>query len=304
MAEVDPEVPASLPPLQRTLGRLQLLQPLSLLIFIGAALISALAAKPSLRTISDEYLTILTPSTPLIGLYWLVIFVLLLGQSFLLVFARKEETKLLLVHGVGSRLGLINIVMALWVLFWTLKLFLAAEIALFVAILLAFTIHLTLLRHPPTSARPIDTVLVHVPARMILSILLNVDVWQNGLLALGWYHYIGEDPNVGHGKWESEHGKHNWIAFGVVLGLALLNGAYVFATTDIPYAASTIYLSVALSSKSKSKPPQVFITIILGAALVFVALISSIGWRMIQDDREGAIRLEDEEGGEEDGTAV
>lgn len=58
---------------------------------------------------------------------------------------------------------------------------------------------------------------------------------------------------------------------------ALVNAGITFAFTDVAWGLSCIYLSIALAYNSEGKPPQVYVTLILGAALVFVALASSIG---------------------------
>lgn len=46
--------------LNLALSRIQLVAPLSLLVFVGASILSATIASPTLAEISDEYLTILT----------------------------------------------------------------------------------------------------------------------------------------------------------------------------------------------------------------------------------------------------
>lgn len=111
------EVMAQTYVLDTSLARLQLAAPLSLLIFIGASMVSALVASPTLAEISDEYLTILTPNvstylcwersrggereltsvwilqSTMIGAYWGILLLLLIGQSLLLSAARTVETK-------------------------------------------------------------------------------------------------------------------------------------------------------------------------------------------------------------------
>lgn len=85
---------------------------------------------------------------------------------------------------------------------------------------------------------------------MFLVLLLVVDVWQNGLLAFRWFKYIGPEPTSPErpGKWyvcfslsrsstkclirEGEHNVHSWIAFGVVMGVGLINAFIVFIGRD------------------------------------------------------------------------
>jgi hypothetical protein len=60
-----------------------------------------------------------------------------------------------------------NFLMALWVLFWALRLFLVAEIVLLLNIVNLITVFGTLLRHPPSLQRPVDFVFAHVPCRSV-----------------------------------------------------------------------------------------------------------------------------------------
>jgi hypothetical protein len=66
--------------LQRHVARQQIATPLSLLIFIVAATLAQTVAHPSIKEISDEYLTVLTPTSTTIGGYWCLLGILLVGQ--------------------------------------------------------------------------------------------------------------------------------------------------------------------------------------------------------------------------------
>lgn len=55
--------------------------------------------------------------------------------------------------------------------------------------------------------------------RMLVCVLFSVDIWHQGLLALSWYRYLGDEPNHRTGRWEGDHTAHSWIAFGVILGV-------------------------------------------------------------------------------------
>lgn len=52
--------------------------------------------------------------------------------------------------------------------------------------------------------------------------MLSVDIWQNGLMALGYYQYIG--PTAGEangGRWDArDPAVHAAVATGIVLGIA------------------------------------------------------------------------------------
>jgi hypothetical protein len=80
-------------PGEAALVRLQVLTPLSILVFLASALVAAFAITPSLGTISDDYLTILTPRKILVAAYVLVLVVLQIGYCVLLAAARKEATR-------------------------------------------------------------------------------------------------------------------------------------------------------------------------------------------------------------------
>lgn len=91
-----------------------------------------------------------------------------------------------------------------------------------------------------------------------------------------------------------------------------MNSVIVFVWTDFVWAASAIYLSVALAYKHEDKPPQVFvrplpspllqkililggqIPLILGAGMVLVSFSTSVGMSYL-NRRNRSIRLETEE---------
>ena len=73
----------------------------------------------------------------------------------------------------------------------------------------SLSIHLTLLKYPPTLSRPLDTVLIHAPTTLLLAILFELDWLHNGFIALGWVTETRKD-------W----GRHTWQA---VIGIAAVN---------------------------------------------------------------------------------
>ena len=56
--------------LNRHIARAQVATPLSLLVFIVAAVLAQTVAHPTMREISDNYLTVMTPLSSIIGGYW------------------------------------------------------------------------------------------------------------------------------------------------------------------------------------------------------------------------------------------
>lgn len=66
--------------LQRHAARQQIATPLSLLVFIVAATLAQTVANPSMKEISDTYLTVLTPTSTTVAGYWCLLLILLVGQ--------------------------------------------------------------------------------------------------------------------------------------------------------------------------------------------------------------------------------
>jgi hypothetical protein len=93
---------------------------------------------------------------------------------------------------------------------------------------------------------------------MFLLFLINLAIWQNGLIALGWFKYNGSDPDQKPGRWEKEHETHAWIAFGVITGLGLIDSFIVFLGKDLAWAGATIFLFISILLHSE-KPVQVVV---------------------------------------------
>lgn len=139
-----------------------------------------------------------------------------------------------------------------------MRFFLVAEILLLCAAFVMLTVWATLLRYPARLSSPASWLFVHVPVRMFLLFLINLAIWQNGLIALRWFKYNGTDPHQKPGKWEREHETHAWIAFGVITGLGLIDSFIVFLGKDLAWAAATIFLFVSILVKGE-KPVQVVV---------------------------------------------
>lgn len=239
--------------LQKSLSQQQIALPLSLLVFTVSALLSAILPHPNIKQISDEYLTVMTPKSTLIGFYWIVLVVLILGQIVLLAVGSVANAEIL-VKGVGLRLSLVNLLMAGWILAFVLKAFVIAQVLLILVILLVGSMWATLLWYPASLRRPLDFTFIHMPIRMFGAILLQVDFWQGGLLALRYYRH---PDGTKHPGWESQHSAHSWIMFALIILVALINATEVFVLTDWVWATSCVYLIVALLLESEGKPPQV-----------------------------------------------
>lgn len=63
------------------------------LISLGTNVVCALAIKPGLRGINELFPTLLSPNGIMLGLYWAVLFMLMVGFCLVLLLARKDVTK-------------------------------------------------------------------------------------------------------------------------------------------------------------------------------------------------------------------
>ncbi|KAK4048900.1 hypothetical protein OIV83_004456 [Microbotryomycetes sp. JL201] len=279
--------------LQRHAARAQIASPLTLCLLVVGAILSATVAKPSLGEISERNLTVLTPYTSAIGFYWIVLFVLLLGHCVMLIVPGSSLE--MLTNGVGLRLSFVNLLMAGWILCWCFEWFIAAEIVLLVTFVVVLSIWATLFYFPATVHRPLDFLFTHVPIRMWLVILWQLDLWQGGLLAL---HY-SRNLNDSKPHWEQQHSLHGWIVFGVIVAVSLLSSVIVFLQRDLVWALAAIYVNVANAIQPDGKSPQIFIALVLSCCAIGISYISAIGWSLIKSDQEGAIRLVDGEEQEE-----
>lgn len=118
----------------------------------------------------------------MIGAYWMVILVLWIGQCILLN-TSNVETKKALAYGIGKNLALINICMSFWTLFWTMKYFLLAEIALLLAGFFGLLTLVNLSQYPARNMK--EFVFIHTPMKMLFVIVFTCDIWQNGLMGIG-----------------------------------------------------------------------------------------------------------------------
>jgi hypothetical protein len=212
--------------LQKHLARSQVAAPLTLLVLIVSALLCSLLASPSLAQVSEQYVTVLTPRTVLIGGYWLVLATLLLGHSLLLAVGTSGSAPLL-VNGVGLRLPVVNLLVRIFPLDGegarSLRVVVGVEDgsmdALFrpplvprrpnhssrclcapilylgdplavpsrdlapLRVCVCSCSHRVSHLSPPTTAR--DQQAYESNRRMLMVIMIQVHIWQGGLLALG-----------------------------------------------------------------------------------------------------------------------
>lgn len=274
---------------------------MTLLLALGANLVTAFAFHPTLGEVNDAYETIWTPKKELVGGYLLLMYVLEISYCLWITMVKSPAAREMIVNGVGLRFCLANLFQGLWSIFFMLRFFLVSEIFLLLSAFLMLTVWMTLLKYPVNFRSPFSWLFVHVPMRMYLLFLINLAIWQNGLIALRWYRYRGPENGHREGRWEREHETHAWIAFGVITGLGLINAFITFLGQDIAWAGCTIFLFIAILLGT-DKPVQVVMPLILTASLQLVALIASYIWRMYELKKYGAIRLPEDDD-EEDGHA-
>ncbi|WVN88955.1 uncharacterized protein L203_104170 [Cryptococcus depauperatus CBS 7841] len=275
------------------LVRLQIAVPISVLVAAGTNLVCALALKPGLAGINALYPTLLTPNVFMIELYWALLFILEVGFCLVLLTARKEVTKNMLVHGVGLRFAIANWLQAIWAVFFTLQFFIGAEIILLLNAINILSIHITLLFYPPTLKHPIDAIFIHTPITMLLAILFQLDWLHSGFISLGW---IIKDET----KW----GKYTWQAVGCVAGVNVVSALWAGAKRFYLLTAASIYLLLSLLFSSPRtnptlpttalpKPTPLLITIFACLALHPITLIVGMAWKRSLE-RQGRIRLEED----------
>jgi len=282
-------------PTLQQLIRLQIFTPMTLLLALGSNLVTVFAFHPGVGQIQDEYETIWTARKELIGGYLLLMYVLQIGYCLFITISRNPATREMAINGVGLRFCLANLLQAAWSPLFIARQFLVAEILLLVSAFVMLTVWITLLQYPVGYKNPVSWLFVHVPVRMYLLFLVNLAIWQGGLIALRWYKYQGTDPDQRPGKWERDHETHAWIAFGVITGIGLINSFIVFLGKDFAWAACTIFLFVSILVQGE-KPVQVVVPLILVASLQIVGLIAAYVWAMYEARRErGQIRLADDD---------
>ncbi|KAL7422087.1 hypothetical protein Q5752_002730 [Cryptotrichosporon argae] len=275
------------------LVRLQIAVPISVLVSLAANLVCALAIKPGIRGINALQPTLLSPNAAMIGLFWVAIYVLQVGFCLSLLLVRKEETKTMLVNGVGLRFAIANWLQAGWAVCWTLQFFIGAEVLLLINVINLLSIHLTLLPYPPTLRRPLDALFVHAPITLFLAFLLELAWLHNGFVALGW---VIRDEHL----WS----RWTWQAVASVAAVNFVTAIWEAFTRQYVMTFSSVYLIFALLLSSPRttptlpttalpKPTPLLVTLIAGLVLHPVALVAGVAWKRSRE-REGRIRLEDE----------
>ncbi|KAF8153150.1 hypothetical protein B0H34DRAFT_662501 [Crassisporium funariophilum] len=270
-----------------SLVRLQVLTPLSLLINIAALTVCAFVVNPSIAGVARLYPTAITPNSGVVGAYVGVIFLGQIGYCLLLVVASKVETKRALVKGVGLSLVFANMVMALWAIAWIMQWFLLATILQgLLLLLLLFSNMALLIYHPPVSARPLDTALIHAPLRFFLilplSILFPLCLFVTLHLT---FRPTVPGPPQDYASW------HATAGLGVLIGTNLLGFVVVVARRDIVWCVAATWIAASLWS-ARPKPAPIYISAILFTVLHPLGLLMSFIYaRFYGPQRRGAVVL-------------
>jgi len=271
------------------LTRLQVLTPLSLLINIASVVVCATVLKPNLPEVSRRYVpTSITPNTAMIATFVLVIYGVQIGYCILLVLVRKPETKRTMTKGVGMSIVIANWLMAIWPIFFTLEFWLVSTIILGALIITLIYANIVLLvYHAPVNSRPLDTLFIHAPARMMLLLPLNILFWQSLFVTLGMYWEYGQPKH---------YSDYAWEGFVVVLLSNLFAMAAILVRGDIVWTVGTAWLDAAIwTARPKSTPVQTTATVFTILLPILLLLVYVWGFFRRKTPREGAIALPEDE---------
>ncbi len=247
----------------------------------------------------------------------------------------------LISSGIGLRLAFANLMLAVWVPLWLVDVHgthIANTVLLGLAALgLLATVLYTYVKaayRPDFRHRPFEWICVNMPVRMFLVVLLDVDVWQQLLMALNLDAAGGKEALA----------RSSWPVFAIITGVSALSSFWILATTDFVWFASSVYLYVCvllntgahtgrggggkapqtltlfaefatafkkdkdkngglgknpIDSISHARPAEVLAALILAIALQTVAFLASVAWTRLVRKREAegriALPLTDEE---------
>jgi hypothetical protein len=259
--------------IQRYLTKVQVLTPLAILLNIASLTVCSILVEPNLKEINDKHWTQFTPSTAFVLIYWATLFLFQIGFAVLVVLGQKEITKKTLVNGVGVRLALANVLLGLWAITWVLNRhpsYIAGLVILSViGFLLLITALLLAVKYPPDASRPLDWLFIHVPIKMFLVIVLQLDIPQQLFMALNWT-----------GDHHREAIKAIWPSFGIYAGMGALSAIWIFATMDFVWAACGIFLHFAVLYSNHpsihNRKPEIIASIVLAMVLQAVAIVGSV----------------------------
>ncbi|TFY76236.1 hypothetical protein EWM64_g7773 [Hericium alpestre] len=179
-----------------------------------------------------------------------------------------------------------NFLMAAWAVTWIFRMWLASTILLgLLSLVLLYCNVVLFVYHPPTSKRPLDHLLIHVPVRLFLILPLTLLFPYSLFVTLG----LAWDP-----AHEDHYAEHQWAGFGVVLGVNILGLLVVILRRDITWCVGATWICVSQWAL-RPKPAPVYITTIMFTVLHPLALVASALWVYFVSTKEGRIALPPDE---------
>ncbi|CAO1632159.1 unnamed protein product [Parajaminaea phylloscopi] len=272
----------------RSFGRLQILHPISLLVLVASLALTTLVVQPHLDTVAKRHVTFFNPNNTWLAGYWALLLLLQVGTALSVALASGDHTKALLANGVSAYLPLANIAIAIWAPLFILDdrpTFIAGEVVIGIAtvlLLLSTLITGSFQCYRPTWKRPVEWLLIHLPVRLFLAVMLQIDFWQQGIIAMG----LANHPD--------DLKRTVWPTFIIVISTGVATALWSFATTDIALGGGSIFLQLSLlfnGKISERRPTEVFAAHILSIVLIGTALIASIAWGRLVAHGQGSIAL-------------
>ncbi|KAG2007252.1 hypothetical protein CC2G_014961 [Coprinopsis cinerea AmutBmut pab1-1] len=147
-----------------------------------------------------------------------------------------------------------------------------------------------LVYHRPTSARWLDTALIHAPMRFFFVLPFALLFPLCLFVKLGFaYTPPTPDGPQDYNKW------HAWAGFGVVMGTNAVAFLVVLLRRDIVWCVAATWICVSIWSR-RPKPGPVYITVIVFTVMHPLALLSSYIYWMFFSKKQGArVRLAGED---------
>ncbi|KAH8918241.1 hypothetical protein BT69DRAFT_1338332 [Atractiella rhizophila] len=315
---------------------LTVLVPISIAINLLVLILLATVTDPSLQKVNRTYYTWLTPKAFLIGIYWLVqgvvgIVCMLLFLSLRtprLLSAKDSVLPPFISSNVPISqlvpLPFIFLILPLFAGFYVLRLYLVATCFIAAATLLGGWAWVAAAirewkRWGANQKQGGWKAKAELregwkewtgdwATDLFLLSFINLYLPHLFLLTFGWYEWKTvcdpEDPSQGicierpkHSLPPHDDTKREWITFGVLCAIGLIDCGVVFWKRDVVWTLGTIYLFITIILGPSDTPLTIFIPLIMFSVLLVVTLIASFGYRSLMEKRElrGRIRLEEEE---------
>lgn len=134
---------------------------------------------------------------------------------------------------------------------FTLKWFIASLILTSLSLVLLIWIHISLFRHPITSARPLDAAFIHAPLRLSLAVTLLQDFPQALFIVLGWHFNLVKE--------EEDYNKYAWQAVAFIAAFNAVGLVNVGWRLDVIWTVGAMWLLIGQMIETP-KAVQVFVS--------------------------------------------